>query len=65
MKKIIIIGVIGVTLLLSACSKSNGKENDTKEYIGQTFDTISESDLGSYKEELLDLNAKLNQIKKA
>ena len=56
MKKIIIIGVIGVTLLLSACSKSNGKENDTKEYIGQTFDTISESDLGSYKEELLDLS---------
>lgn len=56
MKKKNIIGLIGVMLLLSACSKSNGKEDSTREYIGQTFDTISESDLDGYKEEFLDLS---------
>ena len=56
MKKKLIIGMIGVSLLLSACSQNNSKVKSSEEYVGQTFDTVSESDLGGYKEELLDLS---------
>ena len=56
MKKKIVLGLLGISLLLSACSKSDSKEKRVEEYMGQTFDTVSESNLGGYKEELLDLS---------
>ena len=56
MRKRLVLGLLGVSLLLSACSKSDGKKDRTEEHIGQTFDTVSETDLGNYKEELLDLS---------
>ena len=56
MKKKMVLGLLGISLLLSACSKNDSKEKHMEEYIDQTFDTESVSDLGNYKEELLDLS---------
>lgn len=56
MGKRLVLGLLGVSLLFSACSRTDGKEESTEKYIGQTFDTVSETDLENYKEELLDLS---------
>ena len=62
MMKKIILGILGLTLSLTACSTGTGEEKATEEktteaYIGKVFETVSESSLSSYKEELLDLNS--------
>lgn len=52
-----IMGIKGIALSLVACSNDAGEEKTTEEQIGKVVDTVSESNLRNYTEELLDLNS--------
>ena len=57
MKNKFVFGILGLILSLTACSNETGEEKTTEEHIGKVFDTVTESSLSKYKEELLDLNS--------